>query len=194
MIPVPARHLYWDTCVFIAYLNDERLQYGRFVDHITQYLDDSRRVGSCKIYTSTLTIAEIPRSRLKPGAFPTFRQFLNDYRDAITQIAPDPNIMELASDLHGITYTKSGGSRKLATPDAVHLASALILQSVYGVTLDAFHTFDNGSQRGIGGRAVPLLSYETWCEQCLNEPVVQEVIRLRREPPEHPAPRLALIT
>lgn len=191
MTPASVQHFYWDTCVFVAHLNDERLQYGRCIEHIAQYLDEARTEGSCRIYTSTLTIAEIPKSRLtRAAAFATFMDFLRDYRDAITQVAPDPNIMELAADLHGMKYTKTNGRRKLETPDAIHLATAIFLQRVYGVTLDAFHTFDNGSQRGINGRAVPLLTYETWCEQCSNEPAVKEAIKLNRIRPEHPTPRL----
>jgi predicted nucleic acid-binding protein len=186
------QHFYWDTCIFIAYLNGENLAYGQAVDDIAQYLAEAI-VGSCRIYTSTLTIAEIPRSRLKgTSGFATFRDFLEDYRGAVTQIAPDPNVMEMAGDLHSMKYTKNGGNRILETPDAIHLASAVALEKSYGVSLDAFHTFDNGGQRSIGGRAVPILTYETWCEPCKNEPIVQEVIRLNRARPMHPAPRFSL--
>lgn len=191
MTSAGVRHFYWDTCIFVAHLNDERLQYGRCIEHIAQYLEEARSSGGCRIYTSTLTIAEIPKSRLKPdAAFATFRDFLDDYRDVVIQIAPDPNIMELAADLHGMKYTKTGGERKLETPDAIHLATAILLCDVYGVVLDEFHTFDNGGQRGVGGRAVPLLTYEKWCERCSNEPPVQDVIKLNRIRPEHPNPRL----
>jgi predicted nucleic acid-binding protein len=155
MAPAGIGHFYWDTCIFVAHLNDERIQYGQSIEDIAQYLDEAKAQGIWKIYTSTLTIAEIPKGRLKSTAiFATFRDFLNDYRDVVIQVSPDPNVMELAADLHGMEYTKTNGKRKLETPDAVHLASAILLQKVYGVTLDAFHTFDNGSQRGINGRAV----------------------------------------
>ena len=188
-----APNLYWDTCVFVAYLNDERVAYGNVIDDIEQYLEEAA-LGRWKIYTSTLTIAEIPRARLRGGRnFSSFSHFLSAYRASIIQITPDPNIMEIASDLHGVRYTKSQGVRSLPTPDAIHLASALVLQTTYGVALDAFHTFDNGGKRDVGGRSVPLLTYETWCEKHLNEPLVQQVVRLPRKPPKHPQPRMSLV-
>jgi predicted nucleic acid-binding protein len=116
------QHFYWDTCVFVAYLNDERQAYGNAIDDIEQFLEESKR-GDWKIYTSTITIAEIPRSRLKNRVtFPSFVEFLYDYQSAIVQIAPDPNIMEAAGQLHGMLYTKGHGIRRLDTPDAIHLA------------------------------------------------------------------------
>ncbi len=182
---------YWDICIFIAYSKNERVQYGKCFEDIAQYLDEAKAFGTWKIYTSTLTIAEVPKNRPKSyAAFSTFRDFLDDYRDVVIPIPPDPNIMELAADLHGMKYTKISGSRKLEAPDSTHLASAILLQRGYGGMLDAFHTFDNGGQRSIGGCAVPLLTYETCCEQCLREPAIQGAISLNRRKPEHLAPRL----
>lgn len=37
--------------------------------------------------------------------------------------------------------------RRLATPDAIMLASAAYLSDAIGIRIDAFHTFDDGKRR-----------------------------------------------
>jgi predicted nucleic acid-binding protein len=180
---------YWDTCIFVAFLNDNRPAYGVHIDHIEQFLDDCKR-GECAIYTSTITIAEITTKHLVNSKYGSFGDFLNDFGGSIRQVIADPNVMILASAIRGLTYTKTGGNREMGTPDAIHLASALVLESNYGVQVNAFHTFDNGKSRGLEGRSVPLLSYEEWCGSCANDPIAKRVIALKRDRPEHPSPRL----
>ena len=94
--------------------------------------------------------------------------------------------MRLASELRSVIYTKTGGERRLHTPDAIHLASALALTETYGVELEAFHTFDSGKRRDPEGKGVPLLGFETWCEQCKTDPVARRVIEMSRTKPVHP--------
>jgi hypothetical protein len=67
------------------------MQYGKCIEDIAQYLDESKALGTWKIYTSTLMITEIPKSRLKSSAaFATFRDFLDDYRDVVIAIPSGP--------------------------------------------------------------------------------------------------------
>ena len=191
-MPSVRDHWYWDTCVFVAYLNENHQGYGHYVDHIGQFLDDCAR-GDCVIYTSTLTIAEITEKRLISSCYGDFSEFLAEYSGSVIQVAADPTVMTLASKIKGLTYTKTGGEREVGTPDAIHLASALTLVSDYGVTLNGFHTFDNGKSKALeGGRSVPLLSYQEWCEQCITDPVAKRVIALGRCKPDHPNPKLPL--
>jgi predicted nucleic acid-binding protein len=171
--------------VFIAYLNDERSAYGNNIDHIGQFLDEAKS-GQCKIYCSTITLAEVTRHRLVKSQFSSFNTFLADFRSSIIPVDPDPNIMIVAGHLRGMDYTKSGGKRPLATPDAIHIATALALIDTYRVPLDALHTFD----RGTNGTDMPIIGYETWCEKCGQDDIVKKVIGLKREPPQHPTPRL----
>lgn len=176
---------YWDTCVFIAHLNDDRVAYGATVDDIGQFLREAKD-GKCQIHCSAITIAEVTKDKIRSGKW-QFAEFLRDYRDAVIPVLPDAQVMAVAAELRSLTYTKTGGKRKLDTPDAIHLASALVLTDVYGVALDAFHTFDNGGKRGFEGPGVPLLTYETWCEQCQNDPLAKKVMAMKRERPDHPA-------
>lgn len=98
--------------------------------------------------------------------------------------------MRTASELRSLVYKKSNGERKLSTPDAIHLASALTLDEVYGVGIEAFHTFDNGKSRDHDGKGVPMLTFETWCTECANDPLAQKVINLNRSKPNHPNKQL----
>ncbi len=180
---------YWDTCVFIAHLNDDKAAYGDLVDDINQFLNEAA-IGECVIHCSTITIAEITRSHLKKAD--KFESFMKAFHGTVVPLSPDPNLMALASELRSLTYTKSNGTRKLQTPDAIHLASALTLIDVYGVPLTAFHTFDNGKSKGPDGPGTPLLSFETWCEKCKDDPLAKKVIELNRCKPEHPNKKMVL--
>ena len=190
----PEDHYYWDTCVFIAFLNGEHDKHGRHVDHIGQFLEDCR-AGRCRIYTSTATIVEIPARKLTSDKYGTFSEFLADYEGAIVQVGADPIIMATAAELRNLTYTKGpDGDRPLGTLDAIHLASALALIGSFEVPLTAFHTFDNGKSRDIELRTktVPLITFETWCESCGDDPLAKRVMAMKRSKPDHPDPRLPL--
>ena len=184
-------HYYWDTCIFVAFLNKMHDAYGVHVDHIGQFLEEARK-GECRIYTSGITIAEMPRKRLLASPYGDFNEFLADYAGAVTTIGADPNVMSLAADIKNLTYTKTGGTREVGMADAMHLASALALIEDYGVPLTTFHTFDDGKGKGLEGRAVPLLSFHEWCEGCLDDPVARRIIALRRRRPDHPFPKLPM--
>jgi hypothetical protein len=101
--------------------------------------------------------------------------------------------MRLASELRSLIYTKTRGERRLHTADAIHLASALALIDDYGVALEAFHTFDKSGKRGEdGGKGVPLIGYQDWCEQCGDDPLARRVINMSLTQPLHPNRRLKL--
>lgn len=184
MPPTEVKHYYWDTCVFVAFLNDERQAFQHHIDHIGQFLDDAS-AGRVTIYCSTITIAEITRASLIRRGSNTFEDFVRDFGDQVVQITPDPRAMRLASHLRSLSYTKAGASRTLQTPDAIHLATALQLTDSYGVDLTAFHSFDKGNRGGI-----PIVGFEQWCDGCGDDPVVKKVIGMVREYPTHPSPKL----
>lgn len=183
--------VYWDTCVFTAFLNNETDAYGNYISHIEQYLDEARS-GKYKIYCSTITLAEITSGNMKASPFGKFSDFLLDFSSAVTQITPDPGIMTLAGDLRSLQYTKDNGKRKLLTPDAIHLASAIYLKEAYKVPLVALHTFDDGKSKGPEGKSIPMLSAEAWCTAIANDPIAKKLINLSRKKPEHPSPKLPL--
>lgn len=185
---------YWDSCVFIAYFNDERASYGYLIDHIRQFLEEAQS-GACQIYTSAITIAEITEQTLNKGGVGSFNEFLRDFQSSIFIMEADPNTMSIASRLRSQRYILPGGTkpRSLSPPDAIHLATAISLDRTYGITIDRLHTFDAGRTRGLdGGRGVPMLEFEKWTSECRDDELVKQVVRTQRSTPEHPAPKLRL--
>ncbi len=187
------QNLYWDSCVFISFLKKERDQYGNAIDDIEQYLREAKELKH-NIYCSTITIAEVIPKHLDLTEHSKFSEFLKDYSGCIIQIGADPIVMEIAAELKSLPYKLVGGNgtRKLLTPDAIHLASALVLKDAYNVELDVFHTFDNGKAKSPEGKGMPLLSFERWCDGIETNPLAKRIIDMRREKPHHPAPKMAV--
>jgi predicted nucleic acid-binding protein len=191
-MPNGVSHLFWDSCVFTAFLRDERAAYD--VDSIAQYLIESRD-GTHRIYTSSLVFAEVLPSSITKPEIGSFLDFVDDFRGAVVIVDASPDVMQLAGWLRDLPYRKgSSRGRRLATPDAIMLASAVYLVDTLGVKIDHFHTFDEGNRRGPDGRSVPMLSYEDWCEGFTGDQmaIARPVIDLDRRRPIHPSPRLSL--
>ena len=180
-------NLFWDSGVFTAYLCDQKDIYD--VHSIDAYLREAK-AGDVRIFTSTIASAEVlPRQLVKVG---TFEEFLRDFQGAVTAIDPTPNVMQLSGRLRDLPYRKGVSTgRKLGTPDAILLASAIHVVEAYGVKLDAFHTFDGGGKKDLdGSKSVPILGYETWCEGFNDDQMAfaRRVIELPRKKPDHPQP------
>lgn len=185
---VSPEHLFWDSCVFTAYLADQSEQYD--IASIEKYLGEAR-AGKVMIHASTISSAEVLPSQIKNGG--SFEDFLQDFQGAVHTIDPNPNIMARSGRLRDLNYEKDGGERKLGTADAIILATALYLQDAEDIRLSAFHTFDKGRKPDEWGKKpVPLLGFETWCDGFSPNQmaIVQPVIDLNRTAPIHPEPDL----
>ncbi len=183
-------NLFWDSNVFIAFLNDEKEIYD--IPSIEQYLEDARQ-GKCKIYTSSIVFTEVTPKKLVKSEYGTFNDFIADFRGQVITIGNDPIIGSLAGELKDLPYKKSNSTKRiLTTGDAIMLATALELESSYGVELDIFHTFDNGGgpRSPEGGKAIPMLTYQDWCEGIESDPLAARVIEMDRRKPIHPTPNM----
>lgn len=181
-------HYFWDSCCFIAFLNDERDAYD--IDSLEQYLDEVKS-GKARIFTSTIALAEVRPSFLKKRSTGSFADFVDDFSGSIELIEANPNVMILSGQLRDLKYNKPNEKpRQLATPDAIMLASCLHLMDDMGVHINQFHTYDKGKKKGVdGSRAVPMLGYEDWCVGIAENEFARRVIKLSRVPPIHPAPK-----
>lgn len=184
-------NLFWDSCVFAAFLRDETHAYD--IDSIEQYLAEAKE-GKFLIYSSTMSSAEVLPSHLKKSAVGSFEDFLEDFKGAIIPIDPNPNIMTLSGLLRDLPYKKGDSTkRRLGTPDAVMLATAIHLRDAHGIAITAFHTFDKGRKKDLeGNNSIPIIGYETWCEGFtpIQTAIAQKVIDLHRIEPVHPEPHL----
>lgn len=185
-----APNYFWDSCCFIAYLNDERHAYN--IDDLEQYLDEARE-GKSTIYTSTLVLAEVRPSFMKSHRAGSFSEFMDDFGGSIVLLDATPNIMQWAGYIRDLPYSKANSNkRQLSTPDAIMLATCVHLEDDLGVKVDGFHTYDKGKRRGIDGKGIPLLTYEEWCVGFSENDFAARAIRLNRGEPKHPEPRLAM--
>jgi hypothetical protein len=188
---VATESYFWDSCVFCAYLSDARHAYD--IASIDQYLADTIS-GKCHIYALTLIFGEDRESHLTRSGVGSFDSFFDSLSGAATMITPDVNTLKMAGRFRDITYKKTGGERQMGLGDAVMLASCLQMEDVYGVTIDAFHTYDAGKKRGSEGKCVPILNFEEWCKELSENQrrTIDPIVKLRRTQPIYPQHLLPL--
>ena len=118
---------YWDTCLFISWLKDEVRASGE-MDGVREIIDRFKR-RDCRIMTSVITSVEVLQSKIPAGVDTQF----NGLMKRISRVGVDTKVAQMAHDIRDY-YQKSG--KKLKTPDALHLATAILHRA------DQFHTFD----------------------------------------------------
>lgn len=128
------RRVYWDACTWIALIQKERLHAsnGRLVedrDALCRAVIAEAKRGRLEIATSSLSLAEVCKSAGVQGtsedAIAAF--FENDY---VLLVNVDRQVGE-----HARTLMRAGHS-SLKPPDAIHMATATIVQ------VAEMHTFD----------------------------------------------------
>ena len=139
---------YWDACVYLAWLRDEQA-YKSSLPSMKEIIRLNKE-RSNMIITSTITIIEVLESKLTADQEKAFRECFKSPKHALYDV--DPPIADRARELRDYYVRHPIGKRSLSTPDAIHLATALI----HGA--DTFHTFDNGkSKDDEGKKGIPLL-------------------------------------
>jgi predicted nucleic acid-binding protein len=132
---------YWDTCLFLAWIKDEERPTGE-MDGVRECIGRFKR-REVKIVTSVLTSVEALSSKLPVGMEALF----NGLMKRVFRLGVDSKVSSLAHDLrnHYAARASEFGGKTLSTPDAIHLATAVL----YRVT--EFHTFDrDGSAKSLG--------------------------------------------
>ena len=128
---------YWDTCLFLAWLKDEERPTGE-MDGVRDIIERSKK-RDARIMTSVLTTTEALSARIPAGMDTLFQQMMR----RVSRVGIDIKVASLAHDIRN--YYAKGGGKTLSTPDAIHLATAIIFR------VDEFHTFDgNGSRKSLG--------------------------------------------
>ena len=120
--------IYWDTCVFLAWIKAEIREAGQLAG--AEVVADSVFRNEVILITSVITKAEISLvHKLNPGQLDKFNKLFG--RSNIQLVDVTHPIAMKAGELRGF-YT----SPKLAFQDAIHLATAIVYRA------SAFHTFD----------------------------------------------------
>ena len=118
---------YWDTCMFLAWIKDEERKSGE-MDGVREIIERSKR-RDCRIMTSVITTVEVLQATIPAGVDTLFAGLMK----RISRVGVDTKVAQLAHDIRN-HYQKSG--KKIKTPDALHLAAAILHRA------DQFHTFD----------------------------------------------------
>lgn len=120
------RKYYWDSSAFLAWLQAER---GRV--ELADSIVSEVQQGKAIIITSVMASTEIFEGNFTQQQERQFKLLMG--RRDVTQVNVDHNVSDLARQIRE-HYKKKG--KKLSTPDATHLATAIIHKA------DEFHTFD----------------------------------------------------
>lgn len=132
------RIFYWDTAVLLAWLMDERHWPASVLEGIQDVVSEVEN-GKAIMFTSSITRSEIFMGRLAHEQKDKYAKLM--MRRNVTEIAPDARVMDRASAIRE-HYANETPKRSISTPDAIHLATAIIYKA------DEFQTMDGLEQGG----------------------------------------------
>lgn len=138
------KKLYWDTCVFLAWIKDESV----WPDDVRKGIEQTIEMaiaGEVLIVTSALTMAEILESKMTPeqknrfaGVFAAPYLRLVDLDRKISTRSSEIRAYHDTRKYNGDGTLKSGSFMRM--PDAIHLATAIHMK------VDAVHTLDGAAK------------------------------------------------
>lgn len=140
---------YWDAAPLIAWIKDEKRDDPAEMDGLAGVIDLVER-GKAVLMTSVLWRAEVLTSTLNEDQKRNLTKvFQSRY---IRELSIDARVMDLAREIRD--YQKNQQQKdvikKIRTPDAIHLASAIHYDAA------EFHTFDGKKADGTNGALLTL--------------------------------------
>jgi predicted nucleic acid-binding protein len=125
---------YWDSCIFLAWLRDEDRKEGEMAA-VKSYVRklESRQI---KIMTSAIAYTEVTSTKLPDGVDQIFFDFMK--RSSVQIIGADIRVTQQARKLRD--YYRLNWGKNLCTPDAIHLATAILYKA------KEFNTFDESNK------------------------------------------------
>ena len=123
---------YWDACLFLAWVNDEQRPSGQ-MDGVREVIARARR-REVTIMTSVITAVEVLSAKLPIGV----ESLLAGLMNRVTRVGVDTKVASVAHDLrdHYAANSDMFQGKTLSTPDAIHLASAILFRASDGATVD----------------------------------------------------------
>jgi predicted nucleic acid-binding protein len=135
------RRIYWDTTCWLAWLNDERHWPSPVLTGIQDVVYEVE-VNNAILFTSAVTRGEIFFGKLDLDQKTMFARLMR--RTNVTEVSADPRVMDRASAIR--EYHAARGQR-VQTPDAIHLATAVLYKADEFQTMDGLG--DGGTKRGL---------------------------------------------
>lgn len=130
---------YWDTCIFLAWLKNETTRKPGEMEGIHDCLERVKK-RQISIMTSVVTYTEITTLKIPAGVETMLEEVMQ--RPNCAKIGVDMRVAKLARDLRNYYLARPDtyGGKTIATPDALHLATAILYRA------NEFHTFDEKDQ------------------------------------------------
>lgn len=138
-MPNNPKLLYWDSCIFLAWLKDEDRPEGEMAGLGSIAREVEKKKFS--VITSVITIAEILTGRSGEEVVAEFRKLFQ--RSNFQMVNVDERIAAKASEIrnHYVEKAKSEEGPSIRFADSLHLATAI----TSGVS--RFHTFDGSHEK-----------------------------------------------
>jgi len=136
--------LYWDACVFIAHLQNEKRAAEEMagIEEMVALVDKGKAI----LLTSVLTRIEVLECKMTDAQKGMFENLLK--KRVIQSIAVDSRIAQKAHDIRNHYALQD---KVMWTPDAIHLATAILYKA------DVFYTFD-GAGKSKAKKSMGLIS------------------------------------
>lgn len=126
---------YWDSCVYLALILNEQSHGPAHVAAMTQIAAENFKLNNT-ILTSVITLIEVLESTLTPDQANQFNRTFNATNHVLYDV--DPPIARKARLFR--QQVRAETSKVLSTPDAIHLATAVVCGA------HEVHTFDDGKK------------------------------------------------
>lgn len=151
---------YWDSCVFLAYLNGENDRDKTILNSYNEIVGRKQ-----KIYTSTIAIVEAAHKkeeklnkRLDPEAIEALEKFWNSESLVIVELNPI-----IARNARDMIRTGLPDGLVLKPKDAVHITTANFLNTYLNNVILEFHTYDHPLEKYSSLLKIPIK--EPYCQQ-----------------------------
>jgi predicted nucleic acid-binding protein len=142
--------IYWDTCVFITWLTAEKSKWPASIWQGIQDVADLVEIGQAILVTSTLIRTEVFLGKLTLEQKQKFADILR--RKNVQEVAPHMRIADRASTIRE--------RHKIKTPDAIHLATAILFEVDEMHTMDGWH--EDGKKDGLLALSRNVADYDLW--------------------------------
>jgi len=129
---------YWDSCSFIKWLDEKGDRMD--IDGLAEVVKAVEN-GHAYLFTSELTKTEVLEGKMAAEQSDKFKRLFQR-----RNVVP----VDVTGRVLGLSKQIREWNSKISTPDAIHLATAIIYEA------DEFHTTDGGGKRKRGGDLLPL--------------------------------------
>lgn len=128
------RKLYWDSCIFLAWLQNEACEPGVMegIEEAVRQVHDNEAV----LFTSIVTQSEVLEGTLSKEAQEKFDNLFK--RKNVVWVNHDTRVGKLSHDIRNYYNERD---IKIEVPDSVHLASAILYEA------DELQTLDGSGKR-----------------------------------------------